>query len=205
MSFSWSGSGSRARSRRSSGNRETDPEKRLQSDLLRYLKMRERSAWELRFYLKRRGHQDDRIEKAVTEACECGYINDARFADMFLRDRRRLRPMSRAAVLRELKQKGVEPETAAAALAGADPPWDDYESAFDAVNRRWCRWNHQGRRQKAAGFLKRRGFSGSVIWSVVDRLESEQENEQNSFAPLDQVSSGNESEFIEDEYSDEVE
>ena len=35
-----------------------------------------------------------------------GLIDDRRFAELFVRDRRRLHPMSRAALLRELRGKG---------------------------------------------------------------------------------------------------
>lgn len=149
-----------------------DPRDQLRADLLRYLEVRERTRRELVAYLARRGHDAAAIAAEVQAAEATGWVDDRRFAQMFLRDRRRLRPASSAAVLRELRRHGVTDEVARVALAALDPPWDEREVAAAAVARRWERWPVEGRRQKAAGFLRRRGFAGGIVWSVLDELEA---------------------------------
>ena len=153
--------------------REPDPDQVLQKDLLRFLTARERSELELRNYLKRRGHDSESIEQAITEMIESGYVDDRRFAEMFMRDRRRLRPMSRSVISRDLRNKGVAEETIAGVFENADPPWDESELALAAASRRWERWQPEKRYQKAVSFLQRRGFANGVIHSVLDRLRTE--------------------------------
>ncbi len=152
-------------------NAGAQPGERLRVDLLHYLEMRERTCRELIGYLVKRGHDRAAVASEVQAAVAAGWVDDRRFAEVFLRDRRRLHPVSAAVALRELERRGVPAEVARAALAGLDPPWDERELARAAVVRRWERWPEEDRRRKAAGFLRRRGFAGGVIWSVLDDLE----------------------------------
>jgi regulatory protein len=156
---------------RAGGGRGAADGQRLRRDLLRYLRIRERTVQELTAYLERRGHAAEEIECAVAEAREQGFVDDGRFAEIFLRDRRRLRPMSRSAVLLELRKRGVAAETARAALTACDPPWEDEQLAWEAAVRRWERWPTGGRREKAARFLQRRGFTAAIAARVLARLD----------------------------------
>lgn len=149
-----------------------DPRAELRVDLLRYLEARERTRRDLVAYLERRGHDAAAVAQEVQAAEAAGWIDDRRYAEMFLRDRRRLRPESGAAVLRELRRRGVPEEVARSALDSLDPPWDEREVAAAAVARRWERWPSEERRRKAAAFLRRRGFAGGIVWSVLDELEA---------------------------------
>ena len=149
----------------------------LQADLLRHLEIRERPRRELITHLERRGHDAAAIVEEVRAAEAAGWVDDRRFAEMFLRDRRRFRPESGAAVLRALRRRGVPAEVAQAALAALDPPWDEREVAVAAVARRWERWPTGERRHKAVGFLRRRGFSSGIVWSVLDEFERERRGE----------------------------
>ncbi len=146
---------------------------RLRADLLRYLKVRERTRRELAEYLRRRGHEAEAIAREVESAVASGWVNDRRFAEIFLRDRRRLKPMGRRAVLRDLEQRGVAPEVAREALEQLDPPWDEHALALQAVAGRWERWPQEVRRRKAAAFLQRRGFAGGLVYRVLKELESD--------------------------------
>ncbi|MCK4303936.1 MAG: RecX family transcriptional regulator [Candidatus Eisenbacteria sp.] len=149
-----------------SGDRSTS----LRADLLRFVGFRERTVRELVTYLRRRGHGARFIEVAVAEAREQGFVDDRRFAEVFLRDRRRLRPVSRRAVLNDLREHGVEIAIAQEALDLSCPPWDDELMAWEAVSRRWERWHPEVRAQKAAGFLQRRGFDRATASTVLARL-----------------------------------
>jgi regulatory protein len=146
---------------------------RLRRDLQRYLRIREHTRWEVGTYLRRRRYPEATIANALVELCDTGLVNDRRFAEVFLRDRQRLRPMSCVAVLRELRAKGVEPSVAQEALAACDPPWDDEQLACDLLKRRWARWGSEGRPERATRFLTRRGFSRDVIRAALRHAEDE--------------------------------
>jgi regulatory protein len=149
-----------------------DATEKVRLDLVRYLRIRERSRQEVARYLRRRGHAQALIHRALDETVEAGLVDDRRFADLFLRDRRRLHPMSRSAVLRELRKRGVDADTSREALATCDPPWDDEQMAWQAAARRWPRWKPESRRQQAASFLARRGFGGGVVRATLEKLEA---------------------------------
>ncbi|MBM3317612.1 MAG: RecX family transcriptional regulator [Candidatus Eisenbacteria bacterium] len=135
----------------------------LRRDALRFLRVRERTRREVREHLARRGHPAALIRQALEELREAGFVDDRRFAEVYLRDRRRLRPMSRAAALRELAGRGVARAVAAEALDEADPPWDDLELAEGLLARRWARWPADQRRARAVRLLRGRGFGAAAI------------------------------------------
>jgi regulatory protein len=170
------GAGGNRRSRRRR-QEPADPVQAIQKDMLRYLQTREHSVFELRSYLKRRRHESELIDQTIGEVQELGYVDDRRFAEMYLRDRARLRPASRTAIARELRAKGVADEIIAEAFEAADPPWSDVDMAWESVARRWARWPEDKRFQKATGFLQRRGFTSAVTMATVARLRSEEQQE----------------------------
>jgi regulatory protein len=149
------------------------PEAALRQDVMRFLRVRERTRREVADYLRRRGHAPELISRALDELVEVGLVDDARFARVYLRDRQRLHPLGRAAVKRELQARGVDPEAIEAALAESDPPWDEGELARAAVERRWARWPVAARRERAVRFLRTRGFNAGSIRGVIERLERE--------------------------------
>lgn len=172
MSYFSAEKGSRGRRRRPRAP-EADDRDQLTGDLVRQLARRERTRQEMVTYLRRRGYLPDLIEEAVSRAVGEGLIDDRRYAQMYLRDRRRLRPMAGRAVLRELRERGVSPAEAEEVLAASDPPWDDTELAWDAISGRFRRWAPETRWQRASGFLRRRGFGSDVIRATLERMSEE--------------------------------
>lgn len=146
---------------------------RLRRDLLRYLKVRERSRREASDHLARRGYPRDEIARALAEAVESGWIDDRRFAEMFLRDRRRLHPMSQEMVARQLRARGVGAEIVTETLAACDPPWDDDEMAVAAIARRWLRWAPETREERARRYLVSRGFGRGAIRAALARMREQ--------------------------------
>jgi len=143
---------------------------RLQRDVVRFLRVRERTQAEVARYLTRRGHPAERIRAALEELLESGLVDDRRFAELYLRDRRRLHPLGRRAALRELTAKGVARALAVEVLEACDPPWDERELARAAVERRWARWPAQERWRRGGRFLAGRGFDTAVIREVLELL-----------------------------------
>jgi regulatory protein len=148
-----------------------DEPARLRQDALRFLRVRERTVREVGDYLKRRGHAAALIAEALRELCESGFVSDRRFAEMFLRDRQRLRPMSRVAAARDLAARGVSPPVVAEALAAADPPWDDHALAHALLARKWPRWEAEQREVRGRRLLRARGFGPGTIRAVITELQ----------------------------------
>ncbi|MFH1144045.1 MAG: regulatory protein RecX [Candidatus Eisenbacteria bacterium] len=170
--------GEAARTRDGAGRAGESSAARLQRDAIRYLRVRERSRREVAEYLERRGHSPGEITQAMQALAESGFIDDRRFAEMYLRDRRRLHPLSRALAIRQLRAKGVETALIEEALACSDPPWEDGELAREALARRWSRWPAPRRAERAARFLRARGFGpGTIRAAIAQRTAGEKRAE----------------------------
>lgn len=139
---------------------------------LRLLAVRPRSAVELARRLRMKGYGPDVAEEVIGRLRELGMIDDAAFAGMLARDRVRLRPQGSRRLANELRQKGVDEETARTAIRETmdAEETDDRELARRAV----AKWKPrageepQSARRRLHGFLARRGFDGDVIREVLD-------------------------------------
>jgi SOS response regulatory protein OraA/RecX len=137
---------------------------------LRLLSVRGRATSELSRALLRakdRPAADD-VKWAIRRLTEQGYLDDARFADQFVRDRAVARGWGKGRLRQELRRRGVASAHVEPALSQADEDaaLDDSRSALEAA-RKWRR-THSARdpdrdRQRLYGFLARRGFSPDVI------------------------------------------
>ena len=104
-----------------------------------------------------------------------GYLNDAEFARFWVENRERFRPRGSRALRQELRQKGVDEKTAAAALAELDPADSAFRAAESQARRLADLANSDARsfRQKLSGYLMRRGFDYEVVRAVVNRFLQE--------------------------------
>jgi regulatory protein len=144
---------------------------------LRLLSVRARATSELKASLlraKERPRADD-VLWVITTLTERGYLDDARFADEFVRDRATSRGWAKHRLRQELRRRGVPQAHVEPALnqAGEDAALDDERSAAAAALK-WRR-THAAReperdRQRLYGFLARRGFSPDVIRAAMRRV-----------------------------------
>lgn len=95
----------------------------------RYVARRERTAHELRQHLTSRGLDAAEVEAALTELIEAGYLDDERYARLFVEDKRALDRWGSARIRRALLERGIEREIADAALSEHDDSDDDDEMA----------------------------------------------------------------------------
>jgi regulatory protein len=138
---------------------------------LSLLSYRARTAAELTRRLKRKGYGEEVAEETVGRLGELGMVDDAAFAESFVRDRVRLRPQGRRRMKGELRAKGVDAETADAAIAEvlAGEETSELELARAAA----ARWKPRSGEEPAAarrrlhGFLARRGFGGDAVRTVL--------------------------------------
>jgi regulatory protein len=151
---------------------ERDERWRAREAALRLLSFRGRTAAELRRRLAARGHSAEVVEACVSELSDRGLVDDASFAESFVRDRIRFRPRGSQRLVQELRTKGVEWDTARATVSGVFEKEDVSETALarQAADR-WTPRVGETRlraRRRLYNFLARRGFGSDSICEVIE-------------------------------------
>ena len=116
---------------------------------------------------------------AVARAQELGLLDDARAAQRRAAELLRKRK-SRREILRDLTEKGIDRDTAAAAVEALYETDEDGEnpelaSARALVERQYAAKLAAGKRDAVAAALARRGFGHAVIREVLDAWEHDPE------------------------------
>ena len=108
-------------------------------------------------------------DQVVTELIELGYLDDARYAERFAEDRRRLDGWGSDRIARRLRELGVDQEAIEAAVATQDPE-AELVAALELLRRR-CPQPPSTRteRDRALGILIRRGYSPELALEAVRR------------------------------------
>jgi regulatory protein len=152
---------------------------RAREAALTLLSYRPRSAEELRRRLARKGFDAEVVEECVEALGNVGVVDDAAFAETFVRDRVRLRPQGARRMRQELRAKGVDAETASAAIAEVMEVED--ASEVDLARAAAARWKprpgeeRDRARRRLHGFLARRGFGGDAVRTVLaEKLDEAQ-------------------------------
>lgn len=111
---------------------------------------------------------------AVARAGELGLLNDEDFARRRAAELLRKRK-SRREILLDLSRKGIDRDTAAAAVEalGDEEEDPDLASARALVQRQYASKLAQGKEPQVAAALARRGFSHSVIRTVLGEARDE--------------------------------
>ena len=141
-----------------------------------YLKFRPRTERELHEYLlkKKRRYKltEDIIQKATDELKEEKLIDDKAFIAWHVGRRSRTKPKSRMLLTQELYKYGIPKEIIEGFFETNE--LQENELAKEALTTRWPRWINlpkEKRFQKAASFLKSRGFSYGVMKNTIAELE----------------------------------
>lgn len=129
---------------------------------LSLLSHREHSKKELTTKLKTRGHEDEEIEAIIERLEEINYLNDERFAEIFVRSRIS-KPLGASRIQQELIQKGINSELAKNAISEANADW--FELAKQLKERRFGEEVSTDFKEKAkqSRYLQYRGFDFEQI------------------------------------------
>lgn len=144
---------------------------------MRFLGYRPRSESELRKRLVQRGFQSDSIEAVIARLREQSLVDDVAFAQFWKENRDTFSPRSQWLTGLELRRKGVSDDIISTVVSDVDDDDSAYRAALSR-GRRLPLSDYQTFHRRLADFLKRRGFSYSVITRTVRRLwqELEQSN-----------------------------
>ena len=159
---------------------ELSREEQARSLCLRLLTARARTRAELEGQLAKRGYPDDVSERVLDRLAQVGLVDDADFAEQWVRSRRVNAGKGKRALAAELRTKGVDDEVITATLAGIDAG-AERERAEQLVRDRLRREklgddDDTKVARRLVGMLARRGYSQTMAFDVVKgELASERE------------------------------
>lgn len=133
------------------------------------LAVRARTKDELRQALKRKGFDEETIETLIGKLDKAGLVNDAEFAELWVRSRHANQGLARNALLAELKRKGVDGEIAVQAAGEVDREAEE-ERARELVRKRMRSLGNvdeQAAIRRLLGFLARKGYPQGLAYTVI--------------------------------------
>ncbi|MFG1929801.1 recombination regulator RecX [Mycobacterium sp. NPDC048908] len=138
---------------------------------LRLLTARARTRAELEGQLAKRGYPDEVSERVLDRLAEVGLVDDAGFAEHWIRSRRVNAGKGKRALAAELRNKGVDDEVIAAALADIDAGAERQRAeqlVRDKLRREKLGGDDDANvARRLVGMLARRGYSQSLAFDVV--------------------------------------
>lgn len=139
------------------------------------LAARPRTKDELRKALRRKGFDGEVSEALLGKLDDAGLVDDAAFAELWVRERHGQRGLSKRAIVAELKRKGVDGEVAAEAAGEIDSESEE-ERARELVRKKlrsMTTLDEQTATRRLLGALARKGYSQGLSYAVVkDELRS---------------------------------
>ena len=142
---------------------------KIRERALRILRYRKRSSGELKTRLMRIGFDTNLVESIIEEFIEDNTLNDNDFAASFVADYTNLKPKGNIFISRELKKRGISPNTVDKALSLRD----EDRVVKDFVQKKLSHFDLRKPkdRQKVLRRLLSRGFTPSVVYSILDSHE----------------------------------
>jgi regulatory protein len=138
----------------------------------RFLSYRPRSEAEIRERLRRRGYEDEDVEKVVSHLKSINLVDDASFAQFWKDNRNTFKPRGRRMLGLELRRKGVESEVIQEVVEDIDDGDNAYRAAIGKA-RTLPVADYQVFHRRLSGYLQRRGFNYAVINNIVKRAWEE--------------------------------
>lgn len=137
-----------------------------------YLGYRARSEKEVVDKLSSKGYDKSIIDKVIDFLKEYDYVNDKKFADSYVRDKNRFKPVGRKKLAYELKQKGISNEIIDHVLDNTD--LNELDSALRLIRKKAPNSTLDIKeKQKIYQFLSRRGFDYYIIKQALEKFYAE--------------------------------
>ncbi|MGA7206864.1 MAG: regulatory protein RecX [Specibacter sp.] len=158
---------------------DANPASVARSIILRQLTNSPKSRHQLAQKLAERHVPEDVAEAVLDRFVEVKLIDDAEFANLWVRSRASNKSLARGALKRELAEKGIDPELAQEALAQITDE-DEHESAEVLVRRKLrgtMDLSERAERDKYTrrwvAMLARKGYNPSAAFAVVAKVIEE--------------------------------
>ena len=134
---------------------------------LNLIARRLRSEWEIREYLKRKDYTPALIDTIVNKLSIRGYVDDAKFAEAWVRNRRLLKPTARRRLVQELRAKRVPNEIIDQVLVADET--DELQVLRVLVEKKKSRYPDK---LKFMQYLARQGYNYDDIKAVLEELKN---------------------------------
>jgi len=159
---------------------ELSREEQARNLCLRLLTARARTRAELEGQLAKRGYPYDVSKRVLDRLTQVGLIDDADFAEQWVRSRRANAGKGKRALAAELRTKGVNNDVITAALDGIDAGAERQRAeklVRDRLRREKLGDDDDAKiARRLVGMLARRGYSQTMAFDVVkDELANERE------------------------------
>lgn len=151
---------------------------RATASALTFLAYRPRSEREVWDRLRRGGYAQDAIDQVVQKLHGWHYLDDADFARRWVEGRTAQKPRGARLLQQELRQKGIDAETAREVIAEAD--LDELAAAEALARKRLTSYSGEDAavtRRRVGAYLARRGYGFDVVRAALDRAMGEPEGD----------------------------
>jgi len=143
---------------------------------LNYLAIRMRSKWEIETYLTRKDASPALIETILNKLSDINVLDDVKFAEAYIRDRRLLRPTSKRKLILELRKKRIATDVIQQAMADEDNSQDtELASLAEVISRKRRQTRYQDN-TKLMQYLAGQGFNYGDIKAVLEELEQQDQD-----------------------------
>jgi len=159
---------------------EREEDVRARELVLRWLDFAPRTRRQLADKLRQKGVDDAVAARVLDRLQAAGLINDESYARDWVKSHSRTGALGRRRIGAELARRGVDRDTAAAAME-EEAPADEGEACEDLARRKAAQYRNLPRdaaRRRLTGFLSRRGFSGEDVYRAVDKALPRKEQEE---------------------------
>ena len=134
------------------------------------LSYRERTIKEIEDRLRKKDFEEEVIKAVVDFLLENDYLNEERFAEMWIRSRKNHHPRGRKLIYKELKNKGVNQRIINNALNQYLSSQEELEMAQYLMDK-WLRrrTEEDSSSYKLKNYLANKGFNYNLIYQITDK------------------------------------
>ena len=129
---------------------------KIYNQTLRYIALRPRTKWEIEVYLNKKDASPTLLESTLNKLSNVGLLDDKKYAQSFVNDRRLLRPSSRRKIVNDLRKKHI-PSGIIEEVVGSES--EDEQSALKSIIERKRQQTKYQDDLKLMQYLARQGFN----------------------------------------------
>ena len=134
------------------------------------LSYRERTIKEMEDRLRKKDFSEEVIKAVVDFLLENDYLNEERFAEMWIRSRKKHHPRGRKLIYKELKNKGLKQKMINTALNQHLSNQEELDMA-EYLKAKWLRrrTEEDSSSYKLKNYLANKGFSYEMVYQITDK------------------------------------
>src|SRR5690606_535730 len=144
----------------------------VREKIMRYCAYQERCHADVRRKLSELGVTGDEADEIIVSLIKDQFLNEERFARLFVHGKFRLKRWGRLKIIRELEMRGLTQACIRSGLQAIDE--EEYIKTLEyLISRKRGEYREQNifvKRDKIADYVIRKGFEPDMVWDVVKKL-----------------------------------